>query len=53
MSIAEKKTTKDAYEASKTMSQGADKIKQAKVQTLKAEFEAITMKDANQIDDFT
>ncbi|XP_074342806.1 uncharacterized protein LOC141680495 [Apium graveolens] len=34
------------------MSQGEDKVKQAKVQTLKAEFEALTMKEADQIDDF-
>ncbi|XP_074363725.1 uncharacterized protein LOC141704380 [Apium graveolens] len=52
LSIAEKKIAKDAWEAIKTMSQGADKVKQAKVQTLKAEFESLTMKDADQIDDF-
>ncbi|XP_074355869.1 uncharacterized protein LOC141695529 [Apium graveolens] len=52
LSIAEKKIAKDAWEAIKTMSQGADKVKQAKVQILKAEFEALTMKEADQIDDF-
>ncbi|XP_074374773.1 uncharacterized protein LOC141715191 [Apium graveolens] len=52
LSIAEKKTAKGAWEAIKTMSQGADKVKQAKVQTLKAEFEVLTMKEADQIDDF-
>lgn len=52
LSIAEKKTAKDAWEAIKTMSQGADKVKKAKVQTLKAEFEALSMKDTDQLDDF-
>lgn len=31
---------------------GADKVKKAKVQTLKSEFEALTMKDTEQLDDF-
>lgn len=52
LSIAENKTAKDAWEAIKTMSQGADKVKQAKVQTLKAEFEASSMNDTDQLDDF-
>lgn len=34
------------------MSVGADKVKQAKAQTLKTEFESLKMKDSEQIDDF-
>lgn len=52
LSIAEKKTAKDAWEAIKTMSPGVEKVKQAKVQTLKAEFEALNMKDTDHLDDF-
>ena len=52
LSLAEKKTAKEAWEAIKTMSQGAEKVKTAKVQTLKAEFEALCMRDTDQLDDF-
>ncbi|XP_074322820.1 uncharacterized protein LOC141659792 [Apium graveolens] len=52
LSIAEKKTAKGAWEAIKTLCQGAEKVKQARVQTLKAEFEALCMKDSDQLDDF-
>lgn len=52
LSIAEKKRAKDAWEAIKILCQGAEKVKNAKVQTLKAEFEALTMKDSEQLDDF-
>lgn len=34
------------------MCQGAERVKAAKVQTLKAEFEALSMKDTEQLDDF-
>lgn len=34
------------------MSPGVEKVKQAKVQTLKAEFEALNMKDTDHLDDF-
>lgn len=52
LSIAEKETTKDAWEAIKTLCQGADRVKSAKVQTLRTEFEALSMKDDESIDDF-
>lgn len=52
LSLADKKTAKDAWEAIKTMSQGAEKVKTAKVQTLKVEFEALCMRDTDQMDDF-
>ncbi|XP_074373468.1 uncharacterized protein LOC141713793 [Apium graveolens] len=34
------------------MCQGAERIRAARVQTLKAEFEVLNMKDTNQLDDF-
>lgn len=52
LSIADKGTTKEAWDAVKVMCQGAEKVKTAKVQTLKAEFESMTMKDTESIDDF-
>lgn len=52
LSIADKKTSKEAWDAIKTVHLGADKVKKAKVQTLKSEFEALTMKDTEQLDDF-
>ncbi|KAK1361327.1 hypothetical protein POM88_045801 [Heracleum sosnowskyi] len=52
LSIDDKKTAKDAWDAIKTMSQGADRVKKARIQTLKAEFEVMSMKDTEQLDDF-
>ncbi|XP_074359842.1 uncharacterized protein LOC141699947 [Apium graveolens] len=52
MSIADKMTSKTAWEAIKTVHLGADKVKKAKAQTLKAEFESLVMKDTEQRDDF-
>ncbi|XP_017217013.1 uncharacterized protein LOC108194564 [Daucus carota subsp. sativus] len=52
LSLAENKKAKDASVALKTICQGADRAKAAKVQTLKAEFESLNMKDADQLDDF-
>lgn len=51
LSIAEKKTAKEGWEAVKTMCLGADRAKQAKIQTLKSEFESLSMKDTDLIDD--
>ena len=51
--MAEKKTTKEAWEALKTMFLGADRVKTARIQTLKAEFEALNMKESESVDDFT
>ena len=47
----EKKSAKEALEAIRTMCV-ADRVKKAKVQTLRAELESLTMKDTEQIDDF-
>lgn len=53
LSVAEKKTAKEVWTAIKTMCLGADKVKKAKVQTLKAEFENLIMKETESIDDFS
>ena len=52
LAVAEKKTSKEAWESIKTMCQGADKVKKAKAQTLKMEFESLKMKDTENLDDF-
>ncbi|XP_074336783.1 uncharacterized protein LOC141673956 [Apium graveolens] len=52
LSIAAKGTVKVAWTALKTICQGADRVKKAKVQTLRAEFESLVMKDNEQLDDF-
>lgn len=52
LTLAEKKTAKETWEAIRTVCQGADKVKKAKAQTLKGEFEALNMKEAEQIDEF-
>ncbi|XP_039121641.1 uncharacterized protein LOC120258329 [Dioscorea cayenensis subsp. rotundata] len=50
--ISEKETAKEAWETLKTMYVGADRVKQAKLQTLKSEFEILRMKEAETIDEF-
>lgn len=58
LTVAEKTTSKDCWEALncwealKTMCLGADRVKQAKVQTMKVEFKSLHMKDAEVLDDF-
>ncbi|XP_074323745.1 uncharacterized protein LOC141660658 [Apium graveolens] len=52
LSIAEKESAKSAWEAIKTLCQGADQVKAARVQTLKTEFEALCMKESDQLDNF-
>lgn len=52
LTIAEKETAKEAWEMIKTMCMGAEKVKEAKVQTLKGEFESLIMKETDKIDDF-
>lgn len=53
LSLAEKQMAKEVWEALKTMFMGADRVKTARVQTLKAEFEILSMKDTETIDEFT
>ncbi|XP_062232413.1 uncharacterized protein LOC133929635 [Phragmites australis] len=50
--VAEKKTAKEVWEALKTMFLGADHIKQARIQTLKDELEALCMKSSDNVDEF-
>lgn len=52
LALAEKKKAKDVWDAIKTLCQGAEKVKTAKAQTLKAEFEALNMNDDENLDDF-
>lgn len=52
LSIAEKKMSKEAWEAIKTVHLGADKVKAAKAQTLKVEFENLMMNEKEKLDEF-
>ncbi|XP_074346759.1 uncharacterized protein LOC141685564 [Apium graveolens] len=52
LTLAERKIAKEAWEAIKTVSLGAEKVKKAKAQTLKSEFESLNMKDSENLDDF-
>ncbi|XP_020270587.1 glycine-rich RNA-binding protein 7-like [Asparagus officinalis] len=53
MVIAEKQTAKEAWETLKTMHLGADRVRNAKVQTLKSKFELLRMKENDNVDDFS
>ncbi|KAL8116733.1 hypothetical protein AgCh_023038 [Apium graveolens] len=53
LSLADKETAKEAWEAIRTLCQGAERVKTARAQTLKAEFESMTMKDSESVDDFS
>uniref|UniRef100_J3MSB9 CCHC-type domain-containing protein n=1 Tax=Oryza brachyantha TaxID=4533 RepID=J3MSB9_ORYBR len=50
--IAKKKTTKEDWESLKTRFFGVDRVKKARVQTLKSEFKALHVKDTESIDEF-
>ncbi|CAN6286925.1 unnamed protein product [Urochloa humidicola] len=50
--IAEKKTAKEAWESLKTRYLGVDRVKKARVQTLKSDFKDLHMKDTESIDEF-
>nr|GEY22129.1 hypothetical protein [Tanacetum cinerariifolium] len=52
LSLAEKESAKDAWNTLKIMYMGEDRVKTAKVQTLKAEFEALSMKETDTVDEF-
>ncbi|XP_074373663.1 uncharacterized protein LOC141714011 [Apium graveolens] len=52
LSIEEKKNAKDTWEAIKTLCLGADKAKKARIQTLKVDFETLSMKETEPLDDF-
>ncbi|KAL8156084.1 hypothetical protein AgCh_001243 [Apium graveolens] len=44
--------TKETWEAIKTLGQGAYRVRKARVQTLKAEFESLSMKETYVLDNF-
>ena len=52
LSLAEKKIAKQDWEAIKTVCLGADKVKKARAQTLKCEFEIMNMKETESLDEF-
>nr|GEU33305.1 hypothetical protein [Tanacetum cinerariifolium] len=52
LSVSEKKSAKKAWEDLKTMFMGADRVKNARIQTLKAEFESLNMKESEGEDEF-
>ncbi|XP_074373654.1 uncharacterized protein LOC141714003 [Apium graveolens] len=52
LSLAEKKTAKEAWEDIKNLYQGAERVRTAKIQKLKTEFEALNMKENKSLDDF-
>ena len=50
--LAKKNLAKVAWEMLQTMHMGVEHVKEAKLQVLKSEFEAICMKDGESRDDF-
>ncbi|KAL8117775.1 hypothetical protein AgCh_015608 [Apium graveolens] len=53
ISLADKETAKEAWEAIKVMCEGAECVQTEKVRTLKTEFESLVMKETYTIDDFS
>ena len=53
LQVGELDTAKKVWEAIKTRHMGADRVKEARLQTLMAEFDRLRMKDNETIDDFT
>ncbi|KAL9686039.1 hypothetical protein QQ045_023494 [Rhodiola kirilowii] len=49
LAIAEKKTARHVWDTLKTMHLGADRVKNARVQTLRTEFEVLRMRDAESL----
>ncbi|XP_075486283.1 uncharacterized protein LOC142525881 [Primulina tabacum] len=52
LQIAKKKTAKDTWDSLKMRYLGGDRVKKARVQTLKSEFDALRMKETETIDEF-
>ncbi|XP_042446635.1 uncharacterized protein LOC122031604 [Zingiber officinale] len=50
--ITTKKTAKEVWDSLKTRYLGSDRVKKARVQTLKSEFDALRMKETETIDEF-
>ncbi|XP_042460716.1 uncharacterized protein LOC122044265 [Zingiber officinale] len=53
LQIAKKKMTKEVWDSLKTRYLGSDRVKKARVHTLKSEFDALRMKESDTIDEFT
>ncbi|KAK1378600.1 DUF4219 domain-containing protein [Heracleum sosnowskyi] len=51
LSLAENKSAKEAWDAIKAVCLGPDKVKKARAQTLKGEFESLNMKETEQLDE--
>lgn len=52
LQVGELDTAKKVWEAIKTRHLGAERVKEARLQTLMSEFDRLTMKDTETIDDF-
>ncbi|KAL9269163.1 hypothetical protein AKJ16_DCAP23005 [Drosera capensis] len=52
LQIAKKKTAKETWESLKTRYLGADRVKKARLQTLKSEFDALRITEQESIDEF-
>ncbi|KAL6615729.1 hypothetical protein ACP70R_037999 [Stipagrostis hirtigluma subsp. patula] len=50
--LAEKETSREAWQMLKTMHMGVERVMEAKVQTLKSELDVLRMKEGDSIDDF-
>jgi hypothetical protein len=50
--LAVKRTTKEAWEAIRAMRVGSDRVQKGKVQQQKKEFEMISFRDGESVDDF-
>jgi hypothetical protein len=50
--VSEKKTAKEAWECIRTMYQGAQHVKDARIQTLREGLDALRMKSTDSVDDF-
>jgi hypothetical protein len=50
--LGEKDTTKEAWESLKTMRQSGDRVRKAKAQQLRREYEAVAFRDGEAVKDF-
>ena len=53
LQVGELETAKKVWDAIKARHVGADRVREARLQTLMAEFDRLKMKDNESIDDFT
>ncbi|XP_072149557.1 uncharacterized protein [Setaria viridis] len=52
LAVSEKEISKEAWECIKIMYQGAQRVKDARVQTLREELDGLRMKSTDSVDDF-